>query len=876
MPPDLTPLMRQFRQVKQRYPDAILFFRVGDFYEMFYEDAVEGSRLLEIALTSRDKHKADQVPLCGVPYHAATSYIAKLLKAGRSVAVCDQVEDPQTAKGLVRREVVRVYTPGTLIEPDLLAAGEPNYLAAIAPGSSGAGLAWLDLSTAEFRVLELRAPWADAARDELLRIEPREILVPDEEAERLRAIIGPTAAAITPVPASTFHPAAAQTLLLGHFRVASLAGFGCDDKSLAVSAAGSLLQYVNATQPGASLSHVTRMQVSAQGGTMLLDRATQRNLELVRRAVDGQVSGSLLSVLDRTVTPLGARLLREWILHPLTDLAQIAARQEAVADLHGNLDRRSRLRTALRGVSDLERLMSRIVLGVANARDLRALKDSIATVPAITRVLATCKAPLLHERAEAWDDLAQLAAKIEQAIHPEPPASVKEGGVIRDGYNADLDELRAVSRDGKTWIAQIELQERQRTGIDSLKVRYNQVFGYYIEVTKPNLPRVPAHYVRKQTIVNAERFITPELKALEDKVLGAEDRIRALEYELFDALRREAAGCATRVQALARTLALADALAALAEGAAEGGYCRPELTRDDTLIIKDGRHPVLERQDLPGGFIPNDVLLGGPDHRLLIITGPNMAGKSTYLRQIALIVLMAQMGGFVPAKSAAIGLVDRIFTRIGAADNLVEGHSTFMVEMTETATILHHATSRSLIILDEIGRGTSTFDGLSIAWAVAEYLADRNRIGARTLFATHYHELTDLARIHAGVRNYNVAVRERGEEILFLRKIVEGGADRSYGIHVARLAGLPRDVVARAEEVLKRLESGTSQDRASDDGASDNEGAALTRGTPDPSLPAPHPILEEVRQMDLFGMTPLEAMNKLAEIKERLEKGEGT
>ncbi|TLY21432.1 MAG: DNA mismatch repair protein MutS [Nitrospirae bacterium] len=867
MLPDLTPLMRQYRQVKQRYPDAILFFRVGDFYEMFYEDAIEGSRLLEIALTSRDKHKADHVPLCGVPYHAATGYIAKLLRAGRSVAVCDQTEDPQTAKGLVRREVVRVYTPGTLIEPDLLAAGEPNYLAAIAPGSSGAGLAWLDLSTAEFRVLELRAPWADAVRDELLRIEPREVLVPDEEADRLRAIVTPAAAAVKPVPASTFHRATAQTLLLEHFGVASLAGFGCADMPLAISAAGALLHYVKATQPGLPLSHLTRIQAAEPGGTMLLDRATQRNLELVRRAMDGQVSGSLLNVLDRTVTSLGARLLRDWILHPLTDLGQIARRQEAVADLHGNLDRRSRLRTALRGVSDLERLMSRIVLGVANARDLHALKDSIVAGPAITRVLGACNAPLLRERAETWDDLAQLASKIEQAIHPEPPVSVKEGGVIRDGYSADLDELRAISRDGKTWIAQLELQERQQTGIDSLKVRYNQVFGYYIEVTKPNLPRVPAHYSRKQTLVNAERFITPELKALEDKVLGAEDRIRALEYNLFDTLRRYAAVSAPRVQALARTVALADALASLAEVAAEGGYCRPELTTDDALMIKDGRHPVLERQDLPGGFIPNDVLMGGPDHRLLIITGPNMAGKSTYLRQTALLVLMAQMGGFVPAKSAVIGLVDRIFTRIGAADNLVEGQSTFMVEMTETANILHHATSRSLIILDEIGRGTSTFDGLSIAWAVAECLADRDRIGARTLFATHYHELTDLARTHAGVRNYNVAVRERGEEILFLRKIVDGGADRSYGIHVARLAGLPRDVVARAEEVLKRLESGSA--------GTDFKPVPM-QDSPDPTLPPPHPILEEVRQMDLFSMTPLEAMNKLAEIKERLEKRDGS
>ena len=869
MPPDLTPLMRQYRQVKQQHPDAILFFRVGDFYEMFYEDAVEGSRLLDIALTSRDKHKADQVPLCGLPYHAATGYIAKLLRAGRSVALCDQVEDPRTAKGLVRREVVRLYTPGTLIEPDLLAAGEPNYLAALAPGPSGVGLAWLDLSTAEFRVLELGAPWTDALRDELLRIEPKEILVPEREAERLRAVLSFTPAVIRPVPDAAVHHADARALLLEHFRVASLAGFGCDDKPLAVAAAGALLQYVKETQPGASLAHIARMQAYARGSTMILDRATQRNLELVRRPADGQADGSLLHVLDRTVTPMGARLLREWLLHPLTELPTIAPRQAAVADLHGDLSRRSRLRTALRGVSDLERLMSRVVLGVANARDLCALKDSIATVPDINRLLASCTAPLLRERAEPWDDLAHLAAVIDRTLQPEPPASLKEGGLIREGFHADLDELRTISRDGKAWIARIETQERERTGIDSLKIRYNQVFGYYLEVTKPNLPKVPAEYIRKQTVANAERFITQELKTLEDKVLGAEDRIRALEYDLFDALRREAAAAAARVQALARTLALTDAVASLAEAAAEGGYCRPDLLESDQLLIKDGRHPVLERQALSGGFIPNDVQLGGPDRRLLVITGPNMAGKSTYLRQVALIVLMAQMGGFVPARSASIGLVDRIFTRIGAADNLVEGQSTFMVEMTETANILHHATARSLIILDEIGRGTSTFDGLSIAWAIAECLADRARIGARTLFATHYHELTDLAGTHAGVRNYNVAVRERGDEILFLRKIVEGGADRSYGIHVAQLAGLPRDVLVRAAEVLARLENGSAQDVAGQLGLD-----LPLKTTPDPTLPTPHPILEEVRQMDLFGMTPLEAMNKLAEIKERLEKEE--
>jgi len=869
MPPDLTPLMRQHHQIKQQYPDTILFFRVGDFYEMFYEDAVVSSRLLNIALTSRDKHKADQVPLCGIPYHAATGYIAKLLRAGRSVALCDQVEDPKQAKGLVRREVVRLYTPGTLIEPDLLAAGEPNYLAALAPGPSGIGLAWLDLSTAEFRVLELDAPWMDALRDELLRIEPKELLVPEHELERLCAALSVTPAVITPIPATIFHPATSRARLLEQFRVSSLAGFGCDDQPLAIVAAGALLHYVKQTQPGAALSHIARIQTATQGHTMILDRATQRNLELVRRQADGQVDGSLLRVLDRTGTPMGARLLREWILHPLTELSEMTPRQEAVADLHGDLNRRSRLRTALRGVSDLERLMSRIVLGAANGRDLSALKDSLMALPDITRLLAACAAPLLRELAEPWDDLRMLADQIDRTLRPEPPLSVKDGGLLRDGVNADLDELRAISRDAKAWIARIEMQERERTGIESLKIRYNQVFGYYLEVTKPNLSRVPAEYIRKQTIANGERFITPELKTLEDKILGAEDRIRALEYNLFDTLRRKTADAASRVQALARTLALADAVAGLAEAAADGGYGRPILTEDDVLTITDGRHPVLERQTLPGGFIPNDVQLGGPDRRLLVITGPNMAGKSTYLRQTALIVLMAQMGGFVPAKSAVIGLVDRIFTRIGASDNLVEGHSTFMVEMTETANILHHATARSLIILDEIGRGTSTFDGVSLAWAIAECLADQNRIGARTLFATHYHELTDLMRTHAGVRNYNVAVREQGEDILFLRKIIEGGADRSYGIHVARLAGLPRDVLARAADVLARLEGGATHNT----GPADRDRPPAT--APDLTMPAPHPMLDEVRQMDLFCMTPLEAMNRLAALKARLEKETG-
>ena len=867
MAPDLTPLMRQFREIKGRYPSSLLFFRVGDFYEMFYEDAIEASRLLAIALTSRDKTKEEQVPLCGVPYHAATAYIAKLLRAGRSVAVCEQVEDPKTAKGLVRRQVVRVYTPGTLVEEDLLAPGQANYLAALAPGPTGAGLAWLDVSTAEFKVLETAAAWEDPLRDELIRIDPRELLVPDSQLERLGPLLAPLGFPLTPVSASAFHGPSACARLLKQLQVASLAGFGCEDKPLAIAAAGALLQYVTDTQPGASLTHLNRLQTHAGGTVMILDRATQRNLELVRRLGDGRLEGSLLSALDRTVTPMGARLLRDWLLHPLTDPTMILERQEAVAELHENLERRSRLRMVLQGISDLERIMSRLVIGTGNARDLGALKSSLAAVPEINHQLDGCAAPLLARHRESWDDLAMLAADIERAIRPDAPISVREGGLIKDGFYASLDDLRAVSRNGKTWIADLERQERNRSGIESLKIRYNQVFGYYIEVTKPNLPKVPLHYVRKQTLVNAERFTTEELKALEDKVLGAEERTRVLEYELFDALRRQAAQIAPRVLSLARTLALVDVVTSLALVAAECGYCRPHLDTGDLLVIKDGRHPVLEQQNLHGSFIPNDLQLGGAEDRLLIITGPNMAGKSTYLRQTALIVLMAQMGGFVPAKAARIGLVDRIFTRVGASDDLLEGHSTFMVEMTETANILHHATSRSLVILDEIGRGTSTFDGLSIAWAVAEHLVDPCRIGARTLFATHYHELIDLARRRPGVRNYNVAVRERGEEILFLRKIVEGGTDRSYGIQVARLAGLPRSVLARAQEVLASLETSMTTEQAGLPGVAPGP-EALT----DLTLPPPHPILDEVRQMDLFRMTPLEALNKLSELKERLEK----
>ncbi len=892
---DLTPLMRQYREIKGAHRDAILFFRVGDFYEMFYEDAEEASRLLSIALTSRDKARADPVPLCGVPYHAATGYIAKLLKAGRTVALCDQVEDPKLAKGLVRREVVRLYTPGTLIDTELLPPTESNFLASVSTAAFGPrspqrapvpvlGLAALDLSTGDFWVREFRGERAQTdLQDELARLEPRELLYPKDTTEQTHKLFtqikGPSLRVQDP---SAYDLATAQRALQEQFGVGSLDGFGCHDCPLGLQAAGAVLRYLRETQPTASLAHLKRLQVRQAGHDMHLDSATIRNLELMRSWTSeprGLAEATLLSVLDRTVTVMGGRLLREWLVRPLVAVASIEARLDAVAELTEHLQARSGIRTALRTVQDIARLSSRISLGAAHPRDLLALKQSVAALPVLRTLLAPLRSSLLQELARSWDDLSDVHESIERTILPEAPAAIRDGGIIKDGYHPRLDELRKTCREGKGWITKLEAQERERTGIDSLKVRYNQVFGYYIEVTKANLARIPAHYHRKQTLVNAERFMTPELKELEDRVTGAEARLNALEQELFEQIRSQLAQETARLQAMGKAIALLDVLASLAETAAANRYVRPSVDAGGTIRIVEGRHPVVERLDVPGGFIANDTLLDLEDNRLLIITGPNMAGKSTYLRQVALIVLMAQMGSFVPARSATIGLVDRIFTRVGASDNLAGGQSTFMVEMTETAQILNCATPRSLILLDEIGRGTSTYDGLSIAWAVAEHIQDRRHLGARTLFATHYHELTELASKRDGIKNYSVSVRERNEEVLFLRKIVEGGADRSYGIHVARLAGLPPAVLSRAKEVLAQLERSSAQPAQSDlftapydagDPLRSSAQPAPLTPPPDPSLPPPHPIIEEVRQMDLFSMTPLEALNKLADLQRRL------
>lgn len=881
---DLTPLMKQHREIKRLHPDAIVFFRVGDFYEMFSDDAVVASPILEIALTSRDKSKENAVPLCGVPYHAASGYIAKLIRAGKSVAICEQTEDPAQAKGLVRREVVRVITPGTLVEPELLSAGENHYIAAAVMTAAGGGLAWADLSTGEFNLSQYNGPTAEKELvSELARLEPREILAGDALAPRLEAELPSRGGdlRIGRLDEASAHPDLARSVLLDHFRVQSLAGFECDDLTAGIAAAGALLRYLRDTQRS-SLGHLTRIRRIHREAHLVLDAPAQRNLELTRRLSDGRPEGSLVWVLDATRTPMGARLIRNWVVKPLMDLEAIRERQDAVERLLAASDRRTRLTSRLSGIGDLERISGRVALGSANARDLIQLRNSLARLPELPKIfLETAPLesgpvpPLLEGLGRDWDDLSDLRARISETLVDDPPPGITEGGLIRDGVDAGLDELRKISREGKNWISDLEARERRRTGIETLKVRYNQVFGYYIEVSKTRLAKVPADFHRKQTLVNAERFVTPELKELESKVLGADEKIRKLEQELFSRLREETAAAIGRLQAVSRAVALLDVLAALAETAARGNYVRPVVHEGFDLEIRDGRHPMLERM-LPRSerFVPNDTRLDREGRRLLIITGPNMAGKSTYMRQVALITIMAQMGGFVPAAEARIGLVDRIFTRVGSSDDLMGGRSTFMVEMTETAVILHQASARSLIILDEVGRGTSTFDGVSIAWAVAEYLHDPARVGARTLFATHYHQLTELASVCPAVKNYNIAVREWNDEIIFLRKIVEGGTDRSYGVQVARLAGLPAEVIARAKEILSHLDRGGFNDFPEKTAIPD----ALPAGaSPEPAQIRlfsndPHSIIRTLRSLDIAHLTPMEAINCLHDLKKKADE----
>lgn len=867
-PADQSPLMRQYRDMKQGYPDAILLFRVGDFYEMFYEDAQEASQLLSIALTSRDKNSPNPIPLCGVPYHAVTGYIAKLLKAGRNVALCEQTEDPKAVKGLVRREVVRLYTPGTLVDTEFLAPTELNYLAALSfpleTIPSSIGLACLDVSTGEFWVMEFQGPRAPSqAIDELVRLDAREVLIPHGLRDHHREWLGELRGMrLCERPSASFAPDQCERLLGTHFPPQTLELVRQHDLRFALGAAGAVFQYFRETQPAAPLNHIRGLSVRGHDAVMLLDGASIRNLELLKpigpEGGNQTKSTTLFSVLDRTATAMGSRLLRQWLVRPLTRCEEIHTRLDAVDELKDQVQTRLAIRTALRQVQDIARLGSRLVLGLATPRELLALKQSLSVLPELFRHLAGLHTPLFANARATWDHGQDLFELIDRAILPDAPHSVRDGNIIKDGYHPDVDELRKASKEGKSWIAQLESRERERTGIDSLKIRYNNVFGYYIEITKTNLTRVPTDYIRKQTLVNAERFMTPELKELEERVLGADVKLLACEQNLFTELRGRLAAESSRLEAMAHTLSHIDVIAGLAETAALFRYTKPTVTDSGTITIKDGRHPVVEQLQTQSQFVPNDTLLDLTTNRLLIITGPNMAGKSTYLRQVALIVLMAQIGSFVPAVQAHIGIVDRIFTRVGASDNLGAGQSTFMVEMVETAHILHNATQRSLILLDEIGRGTSTYDGLSIAWAVAEYIHDCTKLGTRTLFATHYHEMTQLEEQRAGIRNYRVAVQERDGDVVFLRKIVTGKADRSYGIHVAKLAGLPATVIDRAKAVLSQLEQ-PEQSRS----CSIQEQLPLTV---DP-LPQPHPIIEEVKQIDLFSMTPLDALNRLAELQ---------
>jgi DNA mismatch repair protein MutS len=799
---ETTPMMAQYRRIRAELPpDTLLFFRLGDFYEMFFDDAKTASQILEIALTKRQG-----VPMCGVPFHSADLYIAKLIRAGLKIAICDQMEDPATAKGIVRREVTRVITPGTVLEDHVLESKRNNYLAALCPGEGRFGLAFLDLSTGAFWIEE--AADLSAVRRLLAHGAPAECIVPEPARDdaALRALFANGGPTLTAHDEWTFDAAFAADTLTRHFKVHSLDGFGVRDCPLGLRAAGAALHYVGSALRRA-VDHIRSIRVRCERDFMLLDEITLRNLDLLE-APGAPRQATLIGVLDATRTPMGARLLRDWLARPLLNLDAIRARHDAIERLVRERRALADLREALGDIRDLERLIARLSAGTGNARDARALGRSLAGVPRIKELLAPLASPLLAALEASLEPLPDLVALIDRALVDEPPAALKEGGLIKPGYNADLDELRDAAGKGKQWLLDYQQREQERTGIASLKVRHNSVFGYYIEVTKANLDKVPAEYIRKQTIAGGERYITPELKEYETKIVGAQEKSVALEYDLFVDLRAQIVAETKSIQQTASALAQIDALAALADRALALRYVRPVMTDGDTIRIKEGRHPVIEALPAAERFVPNDALLDGRENQLVLITGPNMAGKSTYIRQVALLVVMAQAGSFVPAAEAEIGLVDRVFTRVGASDDLARGRSTFMVEMQETANILNNATSRSLIVLDEIGRGTSTFDGISIAWAVAEYLHNTPAVKAKTLFATHYHELTDLALTLSGVKNYNVLVRESGDRIAFLRRIVPGAADKSYGIQVARLAGLPLEVIARAREILRNLEEG--------------------------------------------------------------------
>jgi DNA mismatch repair protein MutS len=863
-----TPMMRQYLEIKSGYPDAILLFRMGDFYEMFLDDALLASRILDIALTSRNKGGPDEIPFCGVPFHSAAPYVARLIEAGHKVAICEQVEDPRQAKGIVRREVVRVVTPGLLIEAESLQPDENNFLLALHRGSDEHwGCAWLDVSTGEFRVTELTG--TAAVVSEAVGINPREVLLSgDLEIEALsaemRSLLGERILSRT--PGWVYERDYATSLLCGHFGAASAEALGLSGMPSGLIAAGAALYYLRENRKSA-IPHLRDIKVYERTEHLALDAATRRNLEIIASMAEGRKSGSLLGCLDRTSTAMGARRLKQWLSYPLVGLEPIRRRLDAVEELLEAAGLREELTGRLKEIADLERLNGRIGMASAGGRDLRSLHDSLCHLPSLLERLSGLQSLLITDLQRSIDPLDDMRELIGRGIVEAPPFSLREGGIIAPGYSAELDELRSISSEGKGFIARLEAREKARTGISTLKIRYNRVFGYSIEVTKSNLASVPPDYIRRQTLANAERFITEELKNYEEKVLGAEDRICELEYSLFQGMREQVSAAAERIWRTADGLASLDVLVSLAQVAEERNYCKPQVDDSDAIDIRDGRHPVIESMKLGERFVPNDTRLDGGENQILMITGPNMAGKSTFMRQVALIVLMAQAGSFVPATGARIGIADRIFTRVGAGDNLSRGQSTFMLEMMEAASILRNATPRSLIVMDEIGRGTSTFDGVSIAWAVAEYIHDTPTCRSRTLFATHYHELTELAVTRERIKNYTVAVREWNDQVIFLRTIIPGGASHSYGIQVARLAGMPADIIERAKEILRNLESGEFEEGAP-------RLAKSSRKQPDAPSPqfslfeASEDLLRQrLKKVNIATLTPLEALNLLDELK---------
>ena len=877
-PANVTPMMEQYQRLKDKAGDALLFFRMGDFYELFQDDAVVASKALNIALTARNKQQDDPIPMCGVPIHSAESYIDRLVQQGFRVAIAEQLEDPSQAEGLVKRDIIRVITPGTVVSGATMAPKEHNFLASVAVTPGGAAFAYVDVSTGTFAVTAWDSPdWQQALHREYTRVQPREVLIPEPMDVPLD-FLHPTAhsfpTAFQPWAAHYFHPDRAYRTLTQQFAVHTLDGFGCEGHPLAIAAAGALVAYVHETQHN-TMAHLTGLRLYSTGDFMVLDETTRRHLELTYSQMSQGRAGSLLAVIDCTLTAMGGRLLRQWLSQPLCQLQPLQERQEAVAELAEQSTRRARLRQALDTLVDFERTLSRLALGTVTPRELIALCRSLGRLPAIAIELCACSSMLLTTLAAQWDPLDDLAALIANAMVDDPPATLRDGHVIRAGYHAELDALREHGTSGTAWLNHFEAQERQRTGIVSLRIGFNKVFGYYIEVRKTHLSQVPAEYLRKQTLAHAERFITPALKDREVHMLRAAEEAFSLERQLYEALHQQLAQHVHRFQHMAQILSRLDVLAALAEVAVTRQYSRPMLEDSDILAITDGRHPVLEAIAQEERFVPNDTFVDRERRQILLLTGPNMAGKSTYMRQVALIVILAQIGSFIPARTAQIGLVDRVFTRVGAQDMLGKGQSTFMVEMTETANILHNVSARSLVLLDEIGRGTSTYDGISIAWAVVEYLHDYGDLRPRTLFATHYHELTALAASLARVHNYSAAVQEHGDRVLFLRRILPGSADRSYGIHVARLAGLPPRVLQRAQQLLTHFESSSSMASIA---------SGKRRATPRTTLSLhagsqlslfetlTTQLLQALRSLDLDHLSPGEAVAILAEFQQRAQR----